>query len=56
MIEPLTSGFGGDFFIFAQEGRQFELPQMMREQHLGRRRAGGRSGRRHVALPETRAI
>jgi hypothetical protein len=31
MIEPLTSGFGGDFFIFAEEGRQFELPQMIRE-------------------------
>jgi hypothetical protein len=28
--ETLAGGFGGDFFIFAQEGRQFELPQMMR--------------------------
>src|SRR3982074_3403105 len=41
MIEPLTGGFRGHFVIFAQESRQFELPQMMPEQHLGRRRAGG---------------
>jgi hypothetical protein len=41
-------GFRGNFVIFAQESRQFELPQMMRGQHLGRRRAGGRT--RH-ALP-----
>jgi len=52
MIEPLTGGFRGNFVIFAQESRQFELPQMMPEQHLGRRRAGGRTRRR----PETRAI
>jgi hypothetical protein len=56
MIEPLTGGFRGNFVIFAQESRQFELPQMMPEQHLGRRRAGRRTRRRHVALPETRAI
>jgi hypothetical protein len=30
MIEPLC----GDLFISAQEGRQFELAQMMREQNL----------------------
>jgi hypothetical protein len=56
MIEGLARRLGGDFVIFAQEGGQFELAQMMREQHLRRHRAGGRRGRRHAALPETRAI
>jgi hypothetical protein len=56
MIEPLTGGFRGNFVIFAQESRQFELPQMMGEQNLRRRRAGGRTRRRHVVLPETRTI
>src|SRR3977135_2193134 len=55
MIEPLARGLCGDLFIFAHEGRQFELPQMMGEQNLWRRRAG-RSRRRHAALPETRTI
>jgi len=27
MIEPLTGGFRGNFVIFAQESRQFELPR-----------------------------
>src|SRR3981081_511000 len=35
MIEPLARGLRGNLFIFAQEGRQFELTQMMREQNLG---------------------
>src|SRR6202051_4202587 len=56
MIEPLTGGFRGNFVLFAQERRQFELPQMMGEQNLRRRWAGGRTRRRHVALPGTRAI
>ena len=56
MIETLAGGLCGDLFIFAQEGRQFELTQMMREQNLRRRRAGGRSRCRHAALPETRTI
>ncbi len=56
MIEPLAGGFLGNFVIFAQESRQFELPQMMREQHLGRRRAGGWSRGRHAPLPDMRAI
>ena len=56
MIEPLAGGLCGDLFIFAQEGRQFELTQMMGEQNLRRRRAGNRSRRRHAALPETRTI
>jgi hypothetical protein len=43
-------------YMFGQEGRQFELMQMMREQNLGRRRAGGKSRGRHAALPEMRAI
>jgi hypothetical protein len=54
MIEPFAGGLGGDFVIFAQEGRELELAQMMREQDLGRRRVGGRSGGRHAALPGTR--
>jgi len=40
MIETFAGGLRGDLFIVAQKGRQFELPQMMREQNL-RRRAGG---------------
>jgi len=56
MIEPLARGLCGDFFIFAQEGRQFDLTQMMGEHNLRRRRAGSRSRRRHAALPETRTI
>jgi hypothetical protein len=56
MIEGLARRLGGDFVIFAQEGGQFELAQMMREQQLGRRRAGGRRGRRHAALPDMSAI
>ena len=32
MIETLAGGFGGELFILAQEGRQFELSQVMREQ------------------------
>src|ERR1700732_5337567 len=56
MIEPLARGLCGDLFIFAQEGRQFELTQMMGEQNLRRRRAGNGSRRRHAALPETRTI
>src|ERR1700719_2844873 len=56
MIETFACRLCGDFFIFAQEGRQFELPQMMGEQNLRRRRAGSRSRRRHAALPETRTI
>ena len=54
MIETLAGGFGGELFILAQEGRQFELSQVMREQNLRRRRACGRSRCRHAALPETR--
>jgi hypothetical protein len=56
MIETFARGLRGDFFIFAQEGRQLELPQMMGEQNLRRRRAGNRSRRCHAALPDTRAI
>ena len=56
MIEPLARGLCGDLFIFAHEGRQFELTQMMDEQNLRRRRAGNRSRHRHAALPETRTI
>src|ERR1700730_17523431 len=56
IIETLARRLRGDFFIFSQEGRQFELPQMMGEQNLRRRRAGNRSRRRHAALPETRTI
>src|ERR1700704_879733 len=56
MIETLVGGLCGDLFIFAQEGRQFELSQVMGEQNLRRRRAGNRSRRRHAALPETRTI
>src|ERR1700732_452884 len=56
MIEPLARGLCGDLFILPQEGRQFELTQMMGKQNLRRRRAGNRSRRRHAALPETRTI
>src|ERR1700737_4832441 len=52
MIEPLARGLCGDFFIFSQEGRQFELPQMMGEQNLRRRRAGAGGRRRHASPPE----
>src|ERR1700720_4032335 len=48
MIEPLARGLCGDLFIFAHEGRQFELTQMMGEQKLRRRRAGNRSRRRQL--------
>src|SRR4029450_2974542 len=40
MIETLAAGFSGELFILAEEGRQFKLAQMMREQDLRRRRAG----------------
>jgi hypothetical protein len=53
MIETLAGGFSGELFILAQEGRQFKLPQMIREQNLWRRR-GRRSRCRHAVLPETR--
>jgi hypothetical protein len=43
MIKTFARCLSGDFFIFAQEGRQLELTQMMREQNLRRRRTGGRS-------------
>src|SRR6202035_799844 len=56
MIKTFARGLRGDFFIFAQEGRQLELTQMMREQTLRQRRTGDRSHRRHAALPDTRAI
>src|ERR1700735_910849 len=56
MIETLACRLRGDFFIFAQEGRQFELPQVMGDQTLRLRRAGSSSRRRHAALPETRTI
>jgi hypothetical protein len=56
MIKTFAPGLRGDFFIFAQEGRQLELTQMMREQNLRRRRTGDRSRRRHAALPDTRAM
>jgi hypothetical protein len=50
MIETLAGGFGGDLFILTQKGRQFELPQMMREQNLrrrgARRRIEDRSGKK----------
>src|ERR1700688_1918410 len=36
MIETFACRLCGDLFIFAQEGRQFELPQMMGEQNLRR--------------------
>ncbi len=36
MIEPLSCSLGGDLIVFAQEGWQFELPQMMRQQNLRR--------------------
>jgi hypothetical protein len=48
MIEPLARGLCGDLFIFAHEGRQFELTQIMGEQNLRRRRAGNRSRRRQL--------
>jgi hypothetical protein len=51
MIETFARGLGGEFFIFAQEGRQFELAQMMREKNLRRRRMGGRCPCRYAALP-----
>jgi hypothetical protein len=54
MTETPAGGFGGKLFRLAQEGRQFELSQVMREQNLRRRRAGGRSRGRHAALPESR--
>jgi hypothetical protein len=54
MIETLAGGFSGELFILAEEGRQFKLAQMMREQNLRRRRAGGRSRCHHAVLPETR--
>jgi Fusaric acid resistance protein family len=50
MIETFACRLCGDLFIFAQEGRQFELTQMMGEQNLRRRRAGNRSRRRHAAI------
>ena len=50
MIEALAGGVGGELFILAQEGRQFELAQMMREQDLRRRRAGGCVFRRAISL------
>src|ERR1700732_3232293 len=34
MIKTFARGLRGDFFIFAQEGRQLELTQMKREQNL----------------------
>ena len=49
-------GFRGNFVIFAQESRQFELPQMMRGQHLGGAGLAGGPAIVHVALPETRAV
>src|ERR1700681_1115493 len=55
MIETLTGSFGGDLFIFAQEGRKLELPQVMGEQHLWRRRACGRRRWRHGARPANTA-
>ncbi len=56
MIEPVMRRLGGDFLIFTQKGWQFELAQMMREQHLGWRRAGWRRGCCHAALPETKTM
>jgi hypothetical protein len=47
MIKTLAGGFSGERFILAQEGRQFKLAQMMREQDLRRRDgAGGMSAAR----------
>jgi hypothetical protein len=56
MIETFARGLCGDFFIFAQEGRQFELAQMMDEQNLRWRRARGRSRCHYAALPEMRTM
>ena len=39
VIETLARGLGGDFLVFAQERRQLQLSQMMREQHTGWRGA-----------------
>jgi hypothetical protein len=40
MIEAFARDLGGEFFILAQEGQQFELV-LMREKNLRRRRVAG---------------
>ena len=48
MVETFARRLGGDLLIFAQDGRQFELSQMMREQYPWRRR---RLGGADVVMP-----
>jgi len=54
MIKTFARRLRSDLFIITQEGRQFELAQMMREQNLRRRRIGWRRGGRQAAHPLTR--
>ena len=44
MIEPLARGLCGDLFIFAHEGRQFELPRLPMRASKSRRRCWSGSG------------
>ena len=55
MIETFARGLRGDFFIFAQEGRQLAAADDGRAEPAA---APGwqQEPRRHAALPETRAI
>ena len=48
VIDAFPGAFAGDLLVLAQEGRQLERFQVMRQQHL--RRCGG-----HAALRDSRA-
>jgi hypothetical protein len=54
MIEPLFRRFLGDLVVFALKGRQLQLAQMMRQQHLRRVGCGGRLD--HAALRSISAM
>jgi hypothetical protein len=56
MIETLAGGFGGELFILAQEGRQFELTQMIGRAEPAAAPGWQQEPRRHAALPEMRTI
>ena len=59
VVEAVAGGLARDLLVFAQDGRQLQLLEMMGEQHGGhggRRAGGGRIGLgRHAALPESSA-
>jgi len=55
MIDTITRALPGYFLIFAQNGRQFELLEVVGQQHLWRT-SGGAGGQVVIGRPAHAAI